>query len=175
MRQRLYGGVRGRRGDPPPTRFNSVLYVNMAKRTFNSICIALEQLETALRLYEAGEEYFSVITLAGAAEDIIRKKCEAKKIETSLASLQNAATEIHKLLYPEIANDEKALKKVFADRANYARNKAKHINPSVEPTLTIDPKEEARDLLNRAIDNYWALEKNLTPAMRAFSDGQRNV
>ena len=147
----------------------------MTERTFKSICVALEQLETALRLFEVGEEYFSVITLAGAAEDIIRKQCEAKKIETSLASLQKAATEIHKLLCPDEAHDEKALKKQFADRANYARNKIKHINPSVEPFLIVDPAQEASDLLNRAIDNYYALEQNLTPAMRVFTDGQRNV
>ena len=147
----------------------------MTERTFKSICIAIEQLETALRLYEAGEEYFSIITLAGAAEDIIRKQCEAKNIETSLASLQSAATEIHKYLNPNESHDEKTLKKEFAIRANYARNKAKHINPSVEPTLTIDPKEEARDLLNRAVDNYWALEHDLTPAMQTFTNAQRNV
>ena len=33
-------------------------------------CIALRQLETALRLYFEREDYYSVITLAGASEEI---------------------------------------------------------------------------------------------------------
>ena len=71
--------------------------------------------------------------------------------------------------------DESVLEKQFTDRANSEKNKAKHVNPSAESTVTIDPIQEARDMLNRAIDNYWASEQDITPAMQAFTDAQRNV
>lgn len=145
----------------------------MAENIFQSIEIALEQLETALRLYEHDREYFSVITLASAAEDILRKQCEAKNIETSLAAFQAGAIKLYRNMYPDEIIDEDKLEKEIANCVNHARNKAKHINPSVEPTFTVDAQEEARDILNRAIDNYWASEQNLTPAMAAFWHRQR--
>ncbi len=45
----------------------------MAEIAHDVQCMALRQLETALRLYFEREDYYSVITLAGASEDIFGK------------------------------------------------------------------------------------------------------
>ena len=72
---------------------------------------------------------------------------------------------------PEEATPEelKEWAKDLADRANNARNRLKHWNPKTDSDLLkLDPAEEARDMLNRAIDNYWMLEQKLTDMMERF-------
>jgi len=41
-----------------------------------------------------------------------------------------------------------------------------------EPTITLDVREEAVDILTRAVDNYWLLEDSVTPAIAAFDQAQ---
>lgn len=130
--------------------------------THDSRCIALTQLETALRLYFERNDYFSVITLAGNAEEIIGKILESKGIVNSLEEMKKTVAAIHKHLYSEMLSEV-----VVAKRANRAKNAIKHGIGS-SPTVTLDAQQEAKDMLNRAIDNYWLLEEWLTPAMEMF-------
>lgn len=67
----------------------------MSEQTFDRKSIALRQLETALRLYFEGEDYFSVITLAAVADEIFGKLLTARGIENSLESLKKAVADIH--------------------------------------------------------------------------------
>ncbi|WGO96685.1 hypothetical protein QFX18_11570 [Saccharophagus degradans] len=138
--------------------------------------IALEQLETAIRLYEDSEEYISVITLAGAAEEILGKACREKGIRTALEDVQHNFYLYRKLKFGNCADEEKKKSERFiSDNENYARNKAKHVNPVVEPTLHFSAQDEARGLLNRALSNWWALGKPYTPSMLKFSQNDENV
>jgi len=125
--------------------------------------LALVQLETALQLYFDGRDFASVITLAGTADEIFGKLLGASGRESSLASLTKAVMAIHQKLYGEaIAPRE------VADRANRARNNLKHWDVGDDLIVKLDLPEEARDMLNRAIDNYWTLKQNLTPSMERF-------
>ena len=125
--------------------------------------LALAQLETALQLYFDGRDFASVITLAGAADEIFGKLLTASGRESSLASLTKAVTAIHQKLYGEaIASGE------VVDRANRARNNLKHWDVGDDLIVKLDLPEEARDMLNRAIDNYWTLKQDLTPSMERF-------
>ncbi len=129
-------------------------------------CMALRQLETALRLYFEQEDYYSVITLAGASEEIFGKLLKENKLEkseNSLDSLKKDVPEIHKQLY-----DGELSERDVAKRANYARNKLKHWSPGDSKTVEFDANEEAKDMLERAIDNYYSLTQNLTRAMECF-------
>jgi len=125
--------------------------------------LALAQLETALRLYFDGSDYASVITLAGAADEIFGKLLAASGRESSLASLTKAVIAIHQKLYGEPIEPREV-----ADRANRARNNLKHGDIGEPRILKLDLLDEARDMLNRAIDNYWTLEQKLSPAMERF-------
>lgn len=123
--------------------------------------IAQRQLETALRLYFEGEDYFSVITLAGASEEIFGKMAKTRAPnETALDSLTKAVIEI----------DKTQTTKRVVKRANYVRNRLKHWTEDEVTVVECDAPEEARDMLNRAIDNYYALTQNLSPAMRSFQN-----
>jgi len=131
------------------------------ERAYDKKAIALAQAETALRLYFEDKEHFSVITLAGAAEEIFGKLLEAKGIENSFGSLKKAVAEMHQHLFMEGLADE-----AIATRANRARNQLKHLGTT--HNVTLDAKQEAQDMLQRVIDNYWLLEARLTPAMERF-------
>jgi hypothetical protein len=134
----------------------------MAMQSYDCRCIALAQLETALRLYFERADYFSVIALAGNADEVFGKVLMFKGIKNSLDQLKKSVSDIHRHLF-----GEELPASVVADLANRARNVIKHGIGEV-PIVTFDAEEEARDLLNRAIDNYWTLEKWLTPAMEQF-------
>ena len=103
-----------------------------------------------------------MITLAGAAEEIFGKSLASSGDENSLEALTKAVAAIHEKLY-----GEPTVPKHIAERANLAKNKLKHWDKDNQ-IVKLDLTEEARDLLNRAIDNYWMLEEKLTPAMERF-------
>jgi hypothetical protein len=120
-----------------------------------------------LRLFREGDDYFSVLTLAGAAEEILGKLLRSSGRQNSLDDLTSGAVLVYKHLFGEEAGA-----KEFAIRANRARNASKHLDAG-GPTITLDIRDEAKDMLIRAIDNYWLLEESLTPAMRLFTQEQR--
>ena len=125
--------------------------------------LALKQLETALRLYFEDGDRASVITLAGAADEIFGKLLAASGRDNSLKSLVVAVTAIQKHLFGEALEPNQ-----IAARANSARNSLKHWDVGDNEIVKFDLDVEARDMLNRAIDNYWTLEQKLTPAMERF-------
>jgi hypothetical protein len=139
-------------------------------QAYDKKSIALSQLETALRLFEEGQDFFSVITLAGAADEIFGQLVTIGGGESSLASLKKAGAAIYEYLFGE-PGDERAI----AYRANRARNALKHHDSGSSPTITFDARQEAIDMLTRAIDNYWTLEESLTPAMEQFEKAQRET
>ena len=55
-------------------------------------------------------------------------------------------------------------------RANWVRNTLKHWFPGQPNVVEFDAVEEAKDMLDRAIDNYYALTSELTDAMQRFQD-----
>lgn len=125
--------------------------------------LALKQLETALRLYFEESDFASVITLAGAADTIFGNLLTSIGKEPSIESLKSAVGAIHLKLYGEAM-----LPKQIADRANNARNSLKHWDVGQSTIIKFDLKQEAGDMLFRAIDNYWNLKEDLSPAMERF-------
>ena len=121
--------------------------------------IAKEQLETALRLYFEQRDFYSVITLAGAAEEILGKMLNHTGEKNLLESLVTAALELSKLDGQEVTARE------IRDYANYARNRAKHFGIDMED---FDERAEVKDLLNRAISNYNSLTGDCTESMSKF-------
>lgn len=155
---------------PPRIRRHFVVYYTlclsihrtMTLQSHDCRCIALVQLETALRLYFEKSDFFSVITLAGNADEVFGKILKTKGRESSLDELKKAVAAIHLHLYEEVLPES-----AVAERANRAKNAIKH-GIGAAPTVTFDAEEEAKDMLNRAIDNYWVLEQWITPAMERF-------
>jgi len=142
----------------------------MPEQSYDKRCIALTQIDTALRIYREGQDYFSALTLAGAAEEILGKLLKAQGRSNALDDLTSGAILIYKHLFGEESGADE-----FAKRANRARNALKHLEAGGFPTVSIDIREEAKDMLNRAIDNYWLLEESITPTMEHFTREQRAV
>ncbi len=135
----------------------------MDVRAYYRTDLALSQLETALRLYFEGSDYASVVTLASTADEIFGNLLKSEGRESSLESLKKAVAAIHEKIYGEPIPPSQA-----ADRANRARNSLKHWDPGDPHIVKFDLPQEARDMLYRAIDNYWTLEQKLSPAMERF-------
>ena len=68
-------------------------------------CVALRQLETACRLYEEGD-YYSVITLAGAAEELLGKLLKENGGENALDSIKKDMAKARDGLWPEDSESE---------------------------------------------------------------------
>ena len=120
--------------------------------TYPKLDVACQQLETALRLFFHSEEYFSVITLAGAAEEILGAHLKIIGKTTSLESLVQGAVGISKAL---TGNPSKP--KSILIIANHAKNSSKHMDGDDDTTFNANPKKDATDILGRAIDNYYEL------------------
>ena len=125
--------------------------------------VALRQLETALRLYFEGEDYYSVVTLAGASEEVFGQLLKESGHENAMDSLKQDVAAIHKVL-----SDVDLPEKDIVERANKERNSLKHWDPGKPTVFESDTQKEAKDMLDRAVDNYCGLTGSLTPAMQRF-------
>jgi len=127
--------------------------------------MALTQLETALRLYFDGADYYSTITLSGAADEIFGQLLTARGQEPRLESIKKSVAAMFEHLQGRPLEPARV-----AQRANHARNALKHWNEGQPLVVEFDAIEEAKDMLERAISNYWALEAKLSPAMTRFQN-----
>ncbi|MBI3527322.1 MAG: hypothetical protein HY067_05065 [Betaproteobacteria bacterium] len=135
--------------------------------TLTRVEIAEHQLERALQLFLDEKDYVCAITLAGASEEILGKLLEKEGKEHALGSFITACVATGKVVY-----NENWSQKLFADMANSFRNDLKHYTN--ERSVTI-PREAAVEILDRAIENFWALASRETPNMRRFMEEAHGV
>jgi hypothetical protein len=109
--------------------------------------IARSQLEVALEFYLLDREYPAVITLAGAAEEILGKLASSNGHRPALAEIVERLTETYKEVWGEETNP-----KNFIEIRNRARNEMKHFTGGAD--VVVDLELEAGELLERALDNY---------------------
>lgn len=110
--------------------------------------LARSLLDRALLLYMLGQEYPAVITLAGAAEEILGKIAISKDIEPSL---KRKLRQLLVLFKDQWGND--AEQKDFVRLRNRARNYLKHFDVG-EEDLQMDYEHEAASMLSRALENF---------------------
>ena len=130
--------------------------------------IALAQLESALRIFADGKDFYSVVTLAGAADELLGRLLEKRGGVSALVSLTKASAAIHRIVSGIPSNE-----RLFVERANLARNALKHLRAGGEEAVRLDIRKEAVDMLDRAISNYWALTHAMTPLMETFEHSRR--
>jgi hypothetical protein len=116
--------------------------------------IALQQIETALALFTRQGELFSVITLAGAAEEILGQLLQQKS-EHGLLELFSTVLEV---LRPASRKEQKS-----GGLSSHETDLYVHM----------DVHQEAVFLLGRAIDDYLTLTGTITPAMLKFNNEVR--
>tara|TARA_Y100000589_G_scaffold158058_1_gene150501 strand:+ start:4507 stop:4935 length:429 start_codon:yes stop_codon:yes gene_type:complete len=128
-----------------------------------AIDIAIEQLETAMDLYESEGPSVSVITLAAAAEEIFGKLAREKGKSNHMMEMIDSCKKVHLALTGEALPD-----KFVATRENEIRNYLKHANPVKQPELCVDVKAECNEMLSRAIVNYQLCQSSYTPKIGRF-------
>lgn len=117
-------------------------YENISKQD-----LANSQLEVALRFYMLGQEYPAVITLAGAAEELLGKIVIGKRLEPSLKRTLRQSLALHTELWGDDVNEG-----AFALYRNRARNYLKHLDAGED--LHMDYEHEAASMLSRALENF---------------------
>ena len=117
---------------------------DMCVADHNHLSAAQWQLLQALRLYEEGEDYYSVITLAGAAEEIFGRLSRKMGLSCALDRLKATLPMLSKRFFQQELGTREAAKSV-----NSAKNWLKH----GEDPLSFDARFEAEDMLERAIQN----------------------
>ena len=120
--------------------------------------IARIQLERAIDLFFKEKDYISIITLAGASEEITRKMLEQKKEVSSMEKVKEWMVENH---------PDSEIHENFYKHANQTRNALKHYDNPNESSETID-EDTAIYWICRAVMNYGRAHKSLTTPMNTY-------
>lgn len=146
---------------PPKSAMSNSQILSFDKMpAFSKLEVAEHQLERALQLFLDESDYVCAITLAGASEEILGKLLEQSGRENSLGSFVKLCVEIGKT-----SHGEEWSKKEFVTMANEFRDALKHITDGQVVSV---PKDAAVEILDRAMENYWALTAKETQLMRRF-------
>lgn len=143
--------------------------------------LALSQLNVALKLYFNEEEYPSVITLAGASEEIFGRLAEAKDQTSSLERKVTESVNIHKEITEKVleissSDTEKKLRTQFVNLENKIKNSLKHHNKETDqPELTLAYEREAAKLTTRALENYYLYYNAAHPKAKAFEKKKNSI
>ena len=121
---------------------------------FSKLDVAKRQLEAAIDLHFSGGDYLAVITLAGAAEEILGKLLQRAGKTAMIDRLVELDEEVTGGRPFETIRRE----------VNGARNSLKHANDPSEDDVTVE-QGEAIAMLGRAIVNYVSLTESATSTM----------
>lgn len=123
---------------------------------YTKLKISTELLQQALSMYFEQKAFFAAIHLAGAADDLLGAYITRRGGESSFNSLVTAALKISK----NINGDEESSPKSMRYLINRVKNETKHLDDNKSDVLTCDPESEAKDLLDRAVSNYYLLMRD---------------
>jgi hypothetical protein len=124
--------------------------------------LARSQLNVALRLYMAGEEYPSVITLAGAAEEILGKVVSELGLKPALKRALGELLEAHRTIWGQEAKETD-----YAQLRTRARNEMKHRCSGAD--VSLDYEKESAQLISRALENYLLCFGSPHPEQQQFT------
>jgi len=116
--------------------------------------IALNHLQMAIDMFFKNQDLLCVLTLAGAAEEILGQYATRANEETMLDLLCSSLEKNH-----SINMDNQAFKWEYL---NKARNIVKHFNKDETEIIELDPESEALTMLIRAIGNLYSHDKTVT-------------
>ena len=133
--------------------------------TYQKVEIAQRQLDTAIRLFLEGKDLFSVVTLAGAAEEILGKALEHRGLTSALRNISEIGARVSAAF-----DNRPATAQEIRNRANYARNHLKHHDDPNAAAVAVDIRQEAIDMLSRAFDNATMLDGPWSDEMYQYNE-----
>lgn len=126
--------------------------------------IAEHQLLAALKLWRE-EDYLSALTLAGAAEEILGKRLRKLGRERSFDQMKGLIVNLAR----QEGDHNPKTDSIVANLLNDTRNLLKHY--AGDESLNLDLREDASDILDRALANYHCLTGTLlSEAMDFWGD-----
>lgn len=127
----------------------------------NKLNVAEQQLERALCLFFNEKYYISSITLSGAADEILGKIRESNGELSAYNELKNLFHFFH------TSTNQDALTNIeFKELANGIRNGLKHFRDG--ECMDFNPEQEAVNILDRAIENYFEITGKESDLMEQF-------
>ena len=133
------------------------------------IDLACEQLETAITIFSTDGSYISALTLAGAAEEIFGYEIKNRGQTNAVTRRYEQRVRAH-----AIAKFKPPSFSQLKEKMNYARNAAKHIADKddkryvYDEFFRADPKESAKSMILRAMQNQEILGLPRSPEARRF-------
>lgn len=141
--------------------------IKVKKIKVSKLNIALVQLETAIKLFLADENYISAATLAGAAEEILGEYVKrADKINAYSELCAELKNELN-LFIPDLPVTTDDIGRQFV---NFHRNELKHFHIPENEEIEIDDQFEATCLILRAIINLISHTNSTTHNTQEFMD-----
>lgn len=140
----------------------------MPTSKLSAVQIAEAHLLAAIRVWHE-EIYVPAVTLAGAAEEILGKRLRKLGREPSFDNLKAAILSLAR----RRGDLEPGADKLIADLMNQTKNELKHY--SGDEWLKFDLREDASELIDRAISNYVMLTNNALPEMASFWGAQSDT
>lgn len=120
----------------------------------NKLDVAVVQLQVAIDMFLSKKDLFCVITLAGAAEEILGQYASRTNEIKMIDELCSSLKEEHNIDMPDYLFKKKVL--------NMARNTLKHFGKDEAESIEIEPENEAITMLLRAIGNLYLHDQSLT-------------
>lgn len=141
-------------------------------KSYSIFDLGIQQLESALAMYFQGN-FFSAITLAGAAEEILGELVKRADIPKPIDGRAQALALVRAIHAGEDANAisdkdlQERVKQSFPI-LNRVKNRIKHLDGGDKDHVDCDPSFEAHEMIDRAISCYVHLKLPLTPKMHEF-------
>jgi hypothetical protein len=122
--------------------------------------VALELLERAIELYLRRDSYYSALHLGGAAEEVLAgyaREVKTSPTTTLAPAFDQFKAAVLKISGPSSPEDAAKTEKWVYDRMTEAKNSVKHKRGKRDRAVSFDPREEAYDVIDRAITTYFQL------------------
>lgn len=143
--------------------------------------VALELLDRSIELYLRGDSFYAALHLAGAAEELLAVYARAIPIAPAVAlspAFDQMKEAIVSLISPQSPAERIDAEKWAHDRLSDAKNSVKHKRGPRDDSVNFDSKEEAYDVIDRAITTYFQLLSVLRlphlPSVQAFDARRRS-
>jgi hypothetical protein len=133
----------------------------MAKVTYHRLYVATRQLETAVAFFLSGRDYYSAITLAGAASGILSQLVMNQGHENFLDYSRRVYN-----VFSGFTPPRKKFEKHIKDRMGI--NALKHHSPTDPPSIDLDVELAAEQAVTRAVVDYIELKGQQDPFVIAF-------
>lgn len=122
--------------------------------------VAVELLDRAIEVYLRGDSYYAALHLGGAAEELLAvyaREVSISPTENLRPAFDQMKEAIVSLGAPSTPREKNARLKWAHDRMSNAKNTVKHKRGPKDRAVSFDSKEEAYDVIDRAISTYFQL------------------